>query len=114
MCSGALNHLANAQSLSFIFFYVRLLLLVGSALTFKVNVEQVLKLITLSHEVRLGCLVMGLPFGFLFKMGEIQSHFALGNERDPRQDSETCSYFSLLEERLVDYACAPVDCVRSG
>ena len=114
MCSGALNHLAKARSLSFVFFCVRLLILVGSALTFKVSVEQLSKLITLSHDVRLGCLVMGLPFGFLFKMGEIQSHFTLGNERDPRQDRETCRYFSLLEERLVDYACAPVDCVRSG
>ena len=71
MCSGALNHLAKARSLSFVFFCVRLLILVGSALTFKVNVEQVSKLITLAHDVRLGYLVMGLPFGFLFKMGEI-------------------------------------------
>ena len=100
--------------MSFVFFCVRSLILVGSALTFKVNVEQVSKLITLSHDVRLGCLVMGLPFGVFFKMGEIQSNFTLGNERDLRQDSETCRYFSLLEERLVDYACAPVDCVRSG
>ena len=114
ICSGTLNHLAKARSLSFVFFCVRSLILVGSALTFKVNVEQVSKLITLSHDIRLGCLVMGLPFGFLFKMGEIQSHFILGNERDPRQDSETCRYFSLPEERLVDYACAPVDCVRIG
>ena len=71
MCSGALNHLARAQSLLFVFFCVRLLILVGPALTFKVNVEQLSKLITLSHDVRLGCSVMGLPFGFLFKMGEI-------------------------------------------
>ena len=71
MCSGALNHLAKARSLSFVFFCVRLLILVGSALTFKVIIEQVSKLITLSHEVRLGSLVKGLPFGFLFKMGEI-------------------------------------------
>ena len=106
MCSGALNHLAKTRSLSFFFFCVRLLTLVGPVLAYKVNVEQVSKLITLSHDVRLGCLVMGLPFGFLFKMGEIQSHSTLGNERDPRQDSETCRYFSLLEERLVDYACS--------
>ena len=71
MCSGALNHLARAQSLSCVFISVRLLILVGSALTFKVNVEQVSKLITLSHDVRLGSLVMGLPFGFLFIVGEI-------------------------------------------
>ena len=111
---GALNHLAKARSLSFVFFCVRSLILVGSALTFKDNVEQVSKLITLSHDVWLGCLVMGLPLGFLFKIREIQSHFTLGNEKDPRHDSETCRYFSLLKERLVDYACAPVDCVRSG
>ena len=43
---------------------------------------------------------MGLSFGFLLKMGEIQSHFTLGNEGDPRQDSETCRYFSFLEESL--------------
>ena len=97
MCSSALNHLAKPRSLSFVFFCVRLRILVGSALTFKVNVEQVSKLITLSHDVRLGCLVSGRPFAFLFKMGEIQSHFALGNERDPRQYSETCRYFSLLK-----------------
>ena len=103
MCSGALTHLTKAWSLSFVFFCVHSLILVGSALTFKVNAEQVLKLITLSHDVRLGCLVMGLPFGFLFKMEEIQSHFTLSNERDARQDSETCRYFSLLEERFVDY-----------
>ena len=102
MSSGALNHLAKAPSLSFVFFCVRLLILVGSALTFKDNVEQVTKLTTFSHDVRLGCLVMELPFGFLFKMGEIQSHSTLGNERDLGQDSETCRYFSLLEERLVD------------
>ena len=70
MCSGALNYLAKARSLSFVFICVRLLTLVGSALTFKVNVEQVSKLITLSHDVQLGCLVMGLLFGFLFKMWE--------------------------------------------
>ena len=114
MCSGALNHLAKARFLSFVFFCVRLLILVDSALTFKVSVEQVSKLITLSHDVRLGSLDMGLPFGFLFEIREIQSHFTFGNERDPRQDSETCRYFSLLKGRLVDYACAPVDCVRSG
>ena len=70
MCSGALNHLAKARSLSVVFFCVRLLILLDSAQTFKVNVDQVLKLTTLSHDVRLRCLVMGLPFGFLFKMGE--------------------------------------------
>ena len=110
MCSGALNRLAKVRSLSFVSFSFRLLILVGSAQTFKV--EQVSKLITPSHDVRLGCLVMGLPFGLLFKMGEIQSHFTLGNERDPWDDSETFRYFSLLEERLVDYACAPVDSVN--
>ena len=46
MCSGALNHLEKTSSLSFIFFCVRLLILIGSALTFKVNVEQVSPLAT--------------------------------------------------------------------
>ena len=100
MFSGALNHLAKARSLSFVLFCVRLLILVGSALTFKVKVKQVSKLITLTHDVRLGCLAMELPFGFLFKMGEIQSHCTLGNERDPRQAVKRAVTFLSLKKGL--------------